>query len=527
MQTQLDRLRSHDVPPDGSISTTSPSSQSAQTFEGFTPRVQGNELDDIQFLIPEEHCTSTTWLLSLPALRRLLGEFPQRYFHSLEKSVSIPSEFCHQHDSLSMFSINEGERDSLAQQYFAASHHHYPILLGELSDAVRVDANLDRSSPLAKTVEQLVCAIGKSHLSSRLAAEDSAVISTHHTNITTGSINDVGSTEDAEGGAQNSASLFRQAVCTVNDHLCWSFTPSILLCQALVLAASYLAHVGRPLHSWRYAQFAFSAYQQIQTDSSFDHSVRDGDALRRVYWSCFLLECDRAAELDLPRSGIEAMADKVPLPIIQTEDDYSTTAFLAEISIRRLLNRIHNSLYSRRDRARRVGMPQLEKVAGELDRQLTGWYDSIPKPVRPPLGIESCQNDRARVLRIRYYAAKHIIHRPSLLCVAANPAADFTSTSTMASAQSCVEACRMYLLNSTEMLGKRTPYLWTFSASSLGALFVFSIARSVPSLRWLVGDLEVLQRLYQEKLKPWATAGSSLEAMVWMVETMMAKEKHL
>lgn len=312
----------------------------------------------------------------------------------------------------------------------------------------------------------------------------------------------------------------------VNDLLCWSFSPDIVLCQALILAASYLAHVGKPLHSWRYAQFAFSHFQKLQTEHSSDTEWQNSDAFRRVYWSCFLLECDRAAELDLTRSGIETMADKIPLPSIHGGDDYTTTAFLAEISIRRLLNRIHSSLYSRRNGLRSVGVLQLQKVVDELERQLTSWYDSIPQPVRPPLGLETCRNDRERILRIRYYAAMHIIHRPSLLCIADHPDGDFTDTALLASAERCIQACRIYLSNSTEMIGQRTPYIWTFSASSLGALFVLSVARSVSSLRPMVSDLGMLQNLFLEKVRPWATAGSSLEAMVWMMDTILAKERH-
>ena len=319
---------------------------------------------------------------------------------------------------------------------------------------------------------------------------------------------------------------FAQAIRTVNDHLCLSFEPSIRLCQALVLTASYLAHIAKPLHSWRYAQSAFAALQQIRNAES-PGTDPESDRMRRLYWSCFLLECDRAAELDLPRSGIEAMVEKVPLPLSRAGKDHTTAAFLAEISIRRLLNRTHNSLYSERDGMSSVQVPQLQNVAEELDRQLTGWYDSIPESVRPPLGTQPCQDDRTRILRIRYYAAMHIIHRPSLLCLADHPEIDFTGTPIMASAVQCVEACETYLLNSTEMLGQRTPYLWTFSASSLGALFILSIARSVPSLRPMVTGLRMLQDLYLAKVKPWATAGSSLEAMVTMVETIIAKERHL
>lgn len=311
----------------------------------------------------------------------------------------------------------------------------------------------------------------------------------------------------------------------VNDHFCCSLSPSIALCRALILAASYLAHVGRPLHSWRYAQLAFSTLQQLWADHNYTTDSSDSDALLRIYWSCYLLECDRAAELDLPRSGIEAMADDIPLPSGHSEDDHTTIAFLAEISIRRLLNRIHNSLYPDSNGMRRVQVPQLQKIAQELERQLTGWYESIPPLVRPPLGTEPCKDDRARILRIRYYAAMHILHRPFLLSIADHPEINFEGTSTMASAETCVDACKTYLVNSTDMLGKRTPYLWTFSASSLGALFVLSIARSVDALRPMVSDLAQLQSLYLEKVRLWATPGSSLEAMVSMMETIMAKER--
>lgn len=328
-------------------------------------------------------------------------------------------------------------------------------------------------------------------------------------------------------GAGAASALFAQAIRLINDQLCLSFTPNIELCQALILAASYLAYVARPLHSWRYAQSAFSAFQQIQGESSVGSTWYYDDAMRRIYWSCFLLECDRAAELDLPRSGIETMADSVPLPSILAQDDYVTTAFLAEISIRRLLNRIHSSLYSRQQGLQSVGIFQLQKVATELDRQLSNWYESIPDAVRPALGTEALPNDRQRVLRIRFYAALHIIHRPSLLCIAENPETNFSGTPTLESAERCVEACRIYLINSTEMIARTTPYVWTFSASSLGALFILSVARTVPSLRSRVADLPRLQTRFLDGVSPSSTAGSSLEAMMNMMETIVAKEKHL
>jgi hypothetical protein len=57
-------------------------------------------------------------------------------------------------------------------------------------------------------------------------------------------------------------------------------------------------------------------------------------------------ESDRVAELDVPRSGIEPLVDNMPLPSsLDPDDGDDTIYFMAEIVARRLLNRIHSSLY--------------------------------------------------------------------------------------------------------------------------------------------------------------------------------------
>ena len=239
----------------------------------------------------------------------------------------------------------------------------------------------------------------------------------------------------------------------------WLLEPSVALCQSLVLAASYLAHIGKPLHSWKYAQSAFSIFQQVRAAKANCVSPQEDDALCRVYWSCFILECDRAAELDLPRSGVETLADDMPLPLSHAENDWVTTAFVAEIAIRRLLNRTHSTLYANRGSLAEDSMPSLHRVASELQSQLVGWYDSIPDTVRPSLEDEGHLSERSKILRLRYYAAMHIIHRPSVLFISDHPELDFTGTAILVSAKTCLYACRRYLHNSSKILNYRTPYL--------------------------------------------------------------------
>lgn len=69
------------------------------------------------------------------------------------------------------------------------------------------------------------------------------------------------------------------------------------------------------------------------------------ESIIRPPWSCFPIECDRLAELDLPRGGLQQLTDKISLPSCTNLGLMQSTCYLAEISIRRLLNRIHNSLY--------------------------------------------------------------------------------------------------------------------------------------------------------------------------------------
>lgn len=155
-----------------------------------------------------------------------------------------------------------------------------------------------------------------------------------------------------------------------------------------------------------------------------------------------------------------------------------STCYLAEISIRRLLNRIHNSLYPRKQTALTLSSTSLTAsdgfsskeissattVCDELHRQLDMWYESIPEPFRPALGVDPVPSDRESVLRIRYYATKHIIYRPFVLYVIAQGRTR-VSDSVLGKARVCLESCRLYLHNTTVILRKPSQYTWTFSLS--------------------------------------------------------------
>jgi len=254
------------------------------------------------------------------------------------------------------------------------------------------------------------------------------------------------------------------------------------------------------------------------------------------------------------------MADKMPLPrSLDPSETDDMIYFVAETAVRRLLNRIHSSLYApdNTDMAEgavtpnNISLNKMLSLSSELDRQLQEWYFSIPFKLRPPIGTEPIASYRGRVLRIRYYAARHIIHRPFVLSVAlqqmrlrsssSGPSSQLSGPSpppppppphpaaaaasfpvprvVLDKCETCINACTTYLYNVIGMLDRRSPYMWSFSQSCMACLLVLLVADSCPQLRPFTPDIKPLQALVVHTLKRWATPGSSFEAEVKILES--------
>jgi hypothetical protein len=221
------------------------------------------------------------------------------------------------------------------------------------------------------------------------------------------------------------------------------------------------------------------------------------ESILRLFWSCFLVECDRLAELELPRSGLQQLTDETSLPNCNNLGSMQSTCYLAEISIRRLLNRIHNSLYPRKQHVLALSSTSLMApdefsiedvtsmitICDELHRQLNMWHASIPEPFRSSLGDEPLDNDREAVLRIRYYAARHIIYRPFALYLATHGTAE-VSNSIIEKAALCIESCRRYIHSTMDILKRPSQYTWNFSLSSVTC---FKLTLSLLTMRGWAG----------------------------------------
>jgi hypothetical protein len=205
----------------------------------------------------------------------------------------------------------------------------------------------------------------------------------------------------------------------------WALLPglmtrnSVLSAQCTVLASAYLFYLVRPLEAWTLLS-STSTKLQLLLSAPGRVPARERELSERVYWNALLFESDLLAELDLPHSGIVQFEEVVGLPggFEQEEEEGvgrdDLWYFLAEIALRRLLNRVSQLIYSKDSMA---STQSLEPVVAELDFQLTQWYESLPLPLQFPYSRALLSDPVQTVLRLRYFACRTIIFRPYILAV--------------------------------------------------------------------------------------------------------------
>lgn len=205
----------------------------------------------------------------------------------------------------------------------------------------------------------------------------------------------------------------------------WSLLPGMLTAnnsvaaQCHLLAAAYLFYLARPLEAWNLLGSA-SAKLQLLLMSPTRIPPGQKELVERIYWNTLLFESDLLAELDLPHSGVAQFEEEVGLPSGFEGDDQDPVGtdelwyFLAEIALRRLLNRVSQLLYAEDAYAK---TSNLEPIVRELDYQLTQWYESLPPALQFSFARVPLQDPVQTVLKLRYYACKVIIYRPYIHCV--------------------------------------------------------------------------------------------------------------
>ncbi|KAF7535873.1 hypothetical protein G7054_g4997 [Neopestalotiopsis clavispora] len=542
---QLRQMTSSSTPTSSSAVPFDYTQSSSPVFSKFSefnemPSFPQEQVETPTFLIPKGHTNLTTTILAMPQLREHLGEFPRDYFYKIEENQPLPESLrSSQVDRRAWPPLRQAIVTKLSESYFRNVHSRQPLL--NPSTFQLWQSKLLKKEPIADA-EAAICLLVYA-----LGAVTTPVAANPH----------------ASDGVLGLA-FFRPALALILHDYTWNFKPDLAVVQGLLLAGSYFLHLGRPLHSWRMSYLASQRFlQTIELRRGEDTDVEYHEAELRVFWQCFREDCNRAEDLDVLRSGIEPLGDKMPLPHSMDPSDHEETIHLfAEIAIRRLLNRVHSSLYNPETdnlfprmldpttSRQGLSLQKLLTLSSELDRQLEEWYVSIPDVIRPPRGIEPILNERGCKLRIRYYAARHIIHRPFVLYAAAQqsrgtslssaqtspgravppshsppPAADgLLPQVVVEKCEVCIESSVTYLYNTIEKLDQRSSCLWTASQSCLACFLVLLLAESCPQLRRFVPPMRTLQKTAIDKLEKWAVESSSFEAVVAIMKRLVFRE---
>ncbi|KAH9997462.1 hypothetical protein F4779DRAFT_622928 [Xylariaceae sp. FL0662B] len=228
------------------------------------------------------------------------------------------------------------------------------------------------------------------------------------------------------------------------------------------------------------------------------------------------------------------------LPRFEGRHDRDGLLFLALCSIRRLLNRIHNTLYASSPSAARdlfrsgnsasivqnsgpSTITSMERILGELERQLDEWYSSLPLSIKPDLSVTVPRDGPEAWVRLRYWSAKHIICRPCLMY-----AATWSSNLDMPGfvfeySKMCIDSSRNYIQTALHTLDKRTHYSWMAVQACLSNSLILAVAVTSSSLYRLVPDIKEILSGTTKSLEPLSTPDSSVEVALWILRTLTHK----
>ncbi|KAF4974833.1 hypothetical protein FZEAL_8294 [Fusarium zealandicum] len=269
--------------------------------------------------------------------------------------------------------------------------------------------------------------------------------------------------------------------------------------QCLFFTAIYFASLVRPLQAWEYLSATATRCMLLLSYPSNAQDTESEERIRRMFWSCYILESDYMAELSAcPPSGIARVESSVPLPSVyhthtsEKQQEESSLYFLACISMRRLLNRVHQLLYAR-DSGAAFDHARFPRIVAELQRQLDDWRDVLPASFLFSVDMEETATAAGGFLRQRYLTCKGVIYRPYLMWALSDIGSGgnnvaLTIPEAITNCQACLDACLLHALNlrgfpQTVLIDT---WICSLSHSMSGAMLILLAACQVPALREII-----------------------------------------
>ncbi|KAH7154001.1 hypothetical protein DER46DRAFT_627941 [Fusarium sp. MPI-SDFR-AT-0072] len=279
--------------------------------------------------------------------------------------------------------------------------------------------------------------------------------------------------------------------------------------QCLFFTALYFASLVRPLQAWEYLSATATRCMLLLSYPPNTHDDEAEERIRRIFWSCYILESDYMAELSAcPPSGIARVESSIPLPSTyhthpsEIVEEESSLYFLACISMRRLLNRVHQLLYAK-DTGAAFDHTRFPRIVAELQRQLDDWREVLPASFSFSIDTEEAATAAGGFLRQRYLTCKGVIYRPYLMWMLSSSYAETRVPpipDAMQNCKLCLDAC---LLHALDLRGFPQTVLidtWICSLSMSGAMLIILAASHVPALKEFIGSRATLVGSHLEKL---------------------------
>ncbi|KAJ5132910.1 hypothetical protein N7448_007068 [Penicillium atrosanguineum] len=151
-------------------------------------------------------------------------------------------------------------------------------------------------------------------------------------------------------------------------------TSGVIEAQCFFLAGVYLMSTLRPVAAWRMFVQALACCQGFSVQQRNESYESEPSTKERIYWTCFKSELELRLELNVSQTGILDLSYPTLFPSpperLKSKDEATWYFYLAEIALRRLKNRILDSLY-RHDMA----SPEfnIEHAIFDFEEQTDAW----------------------------------------------------------------------------------------------------------------------------------------------------------
>lgn len=253
---------------------------------------------------------------------------------------------------------------------------------------------------------------------------------------------------------------------------------SVITTQCHFLSGVYEMYSLRPIHAWTSFNRACITLQLCLRSGSnvYQDTVSKG-VQRRLFWSCLKSECELRMEIRVPSSGLATvnLLDVFPTPpsniqsprlgfeqvkqttvlvnYLEVDEEKSWYYYLADIAVRRILNRLMNVFYKENERSwLSMSVDRMIRVAAEIEAQLTQWQSLLPATVSSPgtcTGIFSYDIDElTHYLNVRTLEVEERLYRPFFFIAISCPYDSCLRSEISELANRCVHTCVLYCLRS-------------------------------------------------------------------------------